>query len=92
MTDIPQVKPGEWITIGEHHTLRAVVCRIYEGLSADGGNIEVVYLDRGGKAVNIDVKWTGTHWEPAREGAYGGYADQYPRLAQYVRILRQGER
>jgi hypothetical protein len=94
MADIPIVSPGDWIRVGKDtlHSFNAVVCHVYDELSPDGGHIEAVYLDYRKRAMNIDVKWTGTHWEPARESPYGGYADRYPRLQYYVGILRAGRK
>ena len=87
MTDMPKVSPGEWVMVG---SIQAVVSNVYDGPSANGGNAEVVFLDRH-QAVNRDVRWTGTEWEFVNQGDYGGYADRYSRLQPYVRILRSGQ-
>ena len=92
MADMPEVSLEEWIKVGKEGLVDAVVCRVYPRLSADGGNIEVVYLDQKKKAINEDVKWTGTHWEFAIKAACGGYADNSSRLQRYVEILRRGWR
>jgi hypothetical protein len=65
----------------------AVVCQVY----SDGnlGDIEVVYLN-GGRAINEDVIWKNNHWEFKNQGPCGGYADHYPRLSEFVAILRHG--
>ena len=81
--DKPVVKPGQWIRIGK--SLRAVVCAV-----GDDDNIEVVYLDHS-KAINESVKWTGGEWRFAVDGLNGGYADNYPRLREYVNILRSSK-
>ena len=90
--EIPKVSPHDWLEIGEKGIVKAVVCQVYEGLSADGGHIEVVYLDRRDRAINADAKWNGTYWDFARDEPYGGYADEYPRLQPYVQTLRIGQR
>jgi hypothetical protein len=87
MRDIPKISRREWVIVG---SIRAVVSNVYDGLSANGGNVEVVFLD-GHQAVNRDVRWTGTEWEFVNQGDYGGYADRYPRLQPYVGILRSGQ-
>ncbi len=90
MTDMPQVSPRDWIRIGgkdQVYRISAVVCNVYNGLSVAGGNVEVVYLDKK-EAINMDVKWVGTHWEFA--SSPGGHADGYPRLQSYVKLLRSG--
>jgi len=90
MTDMPKVSPGDLIWIGENDEVRAVVCKVYNHISVAGGDIEVVFLDNGSRAINLDVKWTGSNWEFVFQGDYGGYADRYTRLQPYVRILRSG--
>lgn len=73
------VKPGEWISVNKY--VDAVVCNVYDD------HIEVVYLSRG-RAVNEDVVWDDEGWQfQYPDGPCGGYADQYPRLATYCRIL-----
>lgn len=84
---ILEVKPGDWIKIGEN--LDALVVQIYE--KKNFGDIEVVYLDYRDKAINDDVIWTGEKWEFTHTGASGGYADKYDRLKEFVSILRQGK-
>ena len=74
------------------HSFDAVICHVYDGISPDGGHIEVVYLDYRKRAINIDVKWNGNYWESVREDPYGGYADKYPRLGYYVQKLRDGRK
>lgn len=88
--NIPDVNPGEWVQIGRKKEVDAVISAIYEQLSANEGNIEVVYLDRINRAVNEDLKWTGSNWEFAKKGLGGCYADKHPRLALFVSILRSG--
>ena len=83
MTDQPDVKPGDWICIGETD---AVVCSVH-----DDGTAEVVYLDWQDRAINEDTKWDGEAWKFVFPDSGGGYADQYPRLAHYVEILRRGK-
>lgn len=85
MAEKPAVTLGQWIAIGPN--LRAVVCTIYEN-----ENVEVVYIDHKGKAINEDAKWTGETWDFVIQGPCGGYADNSPRLQTYVGILRSGRR
>jgi hypothetical protein len=77
----PEVSPGQWIKIGKRD---AVVCNVH----AD--HIEVVYLDDRNRAINEDVGWDGSQWTFKRPGPSGGYADKYPRLYEYLSILRRG--
>jgi len=91
----PNVRPGDWITIGDRKNiigvgLHAVVCTVYND-SRIGGDIEVVYLDRS-RAINKDVVWKKGYWEFKNQGPSGGYADKYSRLSEFVAILRQGRR
>jgi hypothetical protein len=86
MPEMPKVEPGDWIRIGERD---ALVCQLYkERPSPAGSRIEVVY-DRK-RPTNADVVWADTHWDFVEKGDFGGYADNYPRLAGWVRLLRAG--
>jgi hypothetical protein len=87
MSDIPKIKPGDWITIGKDRGKDAVVCTVYEDHTL--ADIEVVHID-GGRAINEDVVWSEDHWEFKNSGPSGGYADKYSRLKDYVDILRKG--
>jgi hypothetical protein len=78
----PSVSPGDWIRIGN---IDAVVCLIYKDGPYD---IEIVFLDKG-QAVNKDAKWDNGKWS-LDTADYGGYAENYPRLSQFVSILRRG--
>jgi hypothetical protein len=82
MNEVPSVAPGDWINIGD---TRCVVATVYDQRSP--GEIEVVYLDRN-RAINDDVVWREGCWKFKNSGPSGGYADNYPRLAEYVRQLR----
>lgn len=75
---------GQWIRVSNND---AVVCQIIEEPPPE---IEVVYL-QGNQAVNRCAIWTEKGWifDP-NEGDYGGYADNYPRLSEYVAKLRRG--
>jgi len=77
------IKPKDWIMIGYRD---AVVCKIYEN---EPDKIEVVYLDRN-RAINEDAHFLDGKWTFVYDGPCGGYADNYPRLAEYVAILRAG--
>ena len=83
---MPSVEPGQWILVGRK---RAVVCRIYSNSDFRKDSIEVVYLDRN-RAINEDVCWKDDCWTFVDQGPAGGYADHYPGLSRYVRILRAG--
>jgi len=79
------IKSGDVIYIGDSFARKkAVVCQVY-----DDQNIEVVYLDRD-RAINEDMVFEEGKWEFKIQGPNGGYADKYPRLSRYVRILRSG--
>lgn len=84
MNEIPNVAPGDWIYVG---STRCVVTTLYDQRPA--GEMEVVYLDRN-KAINDDVVWRDGRWDFKYGDPSGGYADNSPRLAQYVRQLRSG--
>lgn len=78
------VKLKDWISVGFKD---AVVCRIYEN---ELGKIEVVYLDDRNRAINEDVHYKDGKWKFLFDGPNGGYADNYPRLRDFVSILRVG--
>ena len=77
----PNVKLGEWITIGNRD---CVVCGVYGEDSP--WDIEVVYNPD--KPANSDANWIDGKWELV-DGA-PGYAAEYSRLSDCVRILRKG--
>lgn len=78
------LKPGDWITISSRD---AVICKMYK--DEPNNKIEIVYLDND-RAVNEDAHFVNEKWEFVVEGVCGGYADKYPRLADFVRTLRRG--
>jgi len=77
----PEVRPGDWITIGARD---AVVCTVYPE-----GNVEIVYLDRN-IAITEDVYWNEGEWKLVWPVVPGENADNLPRLSGYVAILRSG--
>ncbi len=83
MIEQPKIKPGDWIYVGQIH---CVVANVYEPDNTSG-NIEVVFNPD--KPTNRDVNWNGNEWEFSPSSDFGGYADQYPRLNYYVRILKR---
>lgn len=87
-TKRPIVQPGGWVKIGTGIGVDAVVCQVYS--DGDLGDIEVVYLDRGGRAINEDVIWKDKYWDFKHQGPCGGYADNSSRLSEFVAILRRG--
>ena len=84
MADRPETKPGGWILVGNCHCVVANVRAPGHAL----GDCEVVF-DRS-KPTNSDVVWNGDEWRFVERGDYGGYADKYPRLRDYVHILKRG--
>lgn len=79
-----EMEPGSRIYYGESFPRKkAIVCQIY-----DPNNIEVVYLDDRDHAINEDMILRNGKWEFKHEGPCGGYADNYPRLSNYVSMLR----
>lgn len=74
-----EVKVGNVINIGQ---LRAVISQIY-----DDENIEAVYFD-GKRHINEGAVKKDGKWEFKLSGACGGYADNNPRLAEFVFILK----
>ncbi len=85
MTERPSVKPRDWIDVGN---TRCVVSRVREP-NHQFGDCEVVF--DGKKPANRDVRWTGNNWEFIETGDFGGYAEKYPRLREFVQILKRGE-
>ena len=77
----PNVKPGDWITIGNTD---CVVCKVYDEDSP--WDIEVVYCPS--KPANSDANWIDGKWEIV--GGAPGYAADYGRLSYYVSILKKG--
>ena len=75
------VKLKDWISIGE---IDAVVCKIYDN---NPNKIEIVYLDRN-RSINKFAYYIGEKWTFGNEEQYGGYADNNPRLAEYISILK----
>ena len=83
----PDIAVGDWIRIA---SLPAVVCHVHgEG---HGYDCEAVYIDYRDRAINENVAWKDGQWQFAQDGPCGGYADNYPRLADFVAILRRGPR
>lgn len=82
--NLHQVQLKDWITVG---TRKAVVSKIYED-STD--KIEIVYLDDRNRAINEDAFFEDGKWHFVEAGPNGGYADNIPRLAEYVRKLKAG--
>jgi hypothetical protein len=78
------VKLGTWISV---EGIDCVVSRL-RSRNACAGDCEVVFNPS--KPINIDVRWTGGAWEFVKAGDFGGYADKYDRLRQYVAILKGG--
>jgi len=85
MTSRPNIKPGDWIQVGNGH---CVVCVVREP-NHPLGDCEVVLTPS--KPANRDVQWLEDKWEFVPSGDFGGYADKYPRLREYVRILKKGQ-
>lgn len=82
----PEVKPGDWIKVGNIHCAVANV-RPPE-LVAHSGNIEVVFDAQ--KPTNHDVEWTGEAWVFCKRPDFGGYAERYSRLSTAVAQLKRG--
>lgn len=104
MADQPDVHPGDWITIGNPSDYlvsgqpEAVVCSFPIAYPLW---VEVVYLEamrstpphkkqRTPIALQSYVVWGGKRWQWARDYPNEGYADNYSRLTEFVRILRKG--
>lgn len=84
MSARPDVKPGDWITVGN---TSCVVANVFnEGHSL--GDCEVVFNQA--KPANLNARWDGERWQFVKTGDYGGYADKYPRLSAYVAQLKRG--
>ena len=85
MTSRPSIKPGDWIEVGNSD---CVVCDVREPNHVFG-DCEVVLTPS--KPANRDVQWVDGKWKFVESGDFGGYADKYPRLRQYVQILKRGK-
>jgi len=79
------IKLKDWIRVGARD---AVVCHIYED---EPNKIEIVYLDRN-RAINEDAQFSNGEWTFVYDGPGGGYADNIPRLYEFVRVLRAGRK
>ena len=84
MSDRPTVKPRGWIRVGSTDCVVANV----RGPGQSLGDCEVVFNPD--KPTNRDVTWDGDQWNFVESGDYGGYAEKYPRLSEYVQILKRG--
>ena len=84
MAERPDINPGEWINVA---SIDCVVCVVHPP-SDSFSDCEVVF-DRY-MPTNRDVKWTEDKWEFVETGGFGGHADKYPRLRNYVKTLRRG--
>jgi hypothetical protein len=80
----PEIKSGDWISIG---STDCVVSKVYPA-GAGFGDCEAVF--NAAKPTNDDARWTSDQWAFVHEGASGGYADKYPRLRDFVAALRRG--
>jgi len=80
----PNIKPGDWIDVAQRE---CVVSKLYRSDSSSGV-CEVVFNPN--KPTNCDVDWDGEKWFFPERGDYGGYADKYPRLSEFVAILKKG--
>jgi hypothetical protein len=88
MSDRPDVKPSDWIEVGD---IDCVVCVVREHLDAFG-DCEVVFNPK--KPTNRDVIWNSgaEEWRFWETGDYGGYAEKYKRLRPFVVQLMQGKK
>lgn len=89
--DMPRLNPGERISVGKGLSkIQAVVCAYVDSeLINIEGDIEVVYLDDRGRAINTGVVWNQDYWEFKDSSPSGGYADKNERLTKFVDILRK---
>lgn len=86
----PEVKKGDWITVGSGVSKKyAVVCQIDKDNQFDDIKVEIVYLDCK-RAITENVIWSKDYWKFENPNPCGGYADNYPRLNNFVAILRRG--
>lgn len=80
----PKIKSSEWIVVGN---IDCVVCSVRKP-DHPLGDCEVVCNPD--KPANRDVQWKNSKWVFVESGDFGGYADKYSRLHQYVQILKKG--
>jgi hypothetical protein len=71
MADRPEVRKGEWITIGNPQSSHAQVGLVMDIFN--DGTLGVGYYQNRRKAIKSDVIWNGEYWEfkyPGPEGLY----------------------
>jgi hypothetical protein len=82
----PTVRPGDQVIIGH----RALGQAPLKGIVTDNihdHEVEVVYLDHLDRAINENIYWHNDQWN-LKDALGGGYADHFPRLRDFVYILR----
>lgn len=83
--DHPDINPGDWIQV---ENVDCVVTTIYK--RSDPSTVcEIVCNPQ--KPANRDVTWDDGEWRFVDSGDFGGYAEKYPRLSQFVRKLKDGK-
>ena len=88
MDEKPTVKPYAYIKLGGGRFSRpAIVSQVYKDHSY--ADIEVVYLDDTGQAIDIDLAWKDGKW---KFKGYGGNADRYDRLEPFIDKLKRDQR
>ena len=85
MTERPFIKSGDWIRIGSVDCVVSLVRPPGDSF----GDCEVVFNAQ--KPTNDEARWANDHWEFVSNGATGGLADRYPRLADFVWKLKRGK-
>lgn len=82
MSNAPQVKPGDWITVG---TIDAVVSEV-RGI--DSAHAELQVLCNVERPTAYEVNWENDAWSFAHP-MRGTYAEHLPEVAKYVAILAE---
>ena len=89
MVERSKISPGDWITIGKGtNKIQAVVCAVYR--LEPQGEMEVVYLNEGERAISADVVWDYDHWSFKGPPLSGGDEENSERLCNFVSKLRTG--
>lgn len=81
MSKVPDIKQGEWITVG---TTSCVIKNVYQEGTSDAVCLVVFDED---KPTTHDVSWDGENWVFSERSDYGGYGRNDDK---YVQQLKHG--
>ncbi len=88
MSCTSQVKPHDWIKIGEKKLKNAVIC----WMRSDTSDIAtVVYFDNKGEPIAEEAQCKGDYWDFVIQGPCGSYAKSLSQYAPFVATLKAGQ-